>query len=645
MDDPAHPCYQDSSKASRETLLSGHVTQTPRITHIHTSQKTGEDDGCSVQPPTGRQLETTLMVRKESSKLDPDISMTSREQHSAEKDQERRERNMTEVGCRRNHAHLSSSKDNRTVEYVVNTRLPNTEPVHDKHEKTTSTQEEKYNETAISPFNEIYIACGTTSNPSQEDQAEKERDESCQNKKNGSPSKYPSEDAPRPTGTKPKVLIEQLSNICTTEELRTFTITDKPKPRTVVSQLNFAITDHKDHWHVTFTSRMTEQSKTTKAICRFLSLGPIATLRAIATTRPVRNVYTFVQFLLRFGSERIVYYGSRHATLTNIIKRVMNQKCAIEDSEPCPDMYLRRQVVETNELNNKCITYDLLDQLLERYNPSSLSEFERRLPKEKLTFLMTSLGRNYTEEVSTLIRYRSRKLYEIIKNSSLEENLERVSSRAPNLNNMDWLEYMFRENKICLPEFLAWMKVITERQSGQMNTLVLQGPTKSGKSLILRGILHNLNTLYITKIEDDTHFSFENLLERNFAILEEPKILPAALVAHKMLTGGKHGQTPVAHSHDGDLPSVPIFISVSHPLGRSISSEDELAFLGRTKTFVLQKKIQDVSRYSLNPSASMLRPPPPSMNEGDWLGLYKNHKEEVEEYILYKLTMPLERRL
>lgn len=48
-----------------------------------------------------------------------------------------------------------------------------------------------------------------------------------------------------------------------------------------------------------------------------------------------------------------------------------------------------------------------------------------------------------------------------------------------------WLENMYKENGIDLSNFLAWIRLIAERQINKVITIILQGPTGTGKSLTL----------------------------------------------------------------------------------------------------------------------------------------------------------------
>ena len=44
----------------------------------------------------------------------------------------------------------------------------------------------------------------------------------------------------------------------------------------------------------------------------------------------------------------------------------------------------------------------------------------------------------------------------------------------------NWLQYLFNENGIDLPEFLAWNACIKDMRYTKINILVLQGPTNAG---------------------------------------------------------------------------------------------------------------------------------------------------------------------
>lgn len=67
------------------------------------------------------------------------------------------------------------------------------------------------------------------------------------------------------------------------------------------------------------------------------------------------------------------------------------------------------------------------------------------------------------------------------------------------IEGINWLDYLFQENKINPAEFLAWNNLIKCKSLIKINALILQGHTNAGKSLIIDTLIEPLKlkpTLY-----------------------------------------------------------------------------------------------------------------------------------------------------
>jgi hypothetical protein len=90
----------------------------------------------------------------------------------------------------------------------------------------------------------------------------------------------------------------------------------------------------------------------------------------------------------------------------------------------------------------------------------------------------------------------------------------------------DWITYIFNENNIPLLEFLAWNACIKDMRYTKINTLVPQGLTNAGKSLIADTLINICQPEEITRERDNSGFHFDQLPEASGVIFEEPCITP-----------------------------------------------------------------------------------------------------------------------
>lgn len=88
---------------------------------------------------------------------------------------------------------------------------------------------------------------------------------------------------------------------------------------------------------------------------------------------------------------------------------------------------------------------------------------------------------------------------------------------------------------IQLLEFLSFVILIADRKLNKINTLALQGPPSTGKSLMLSALLDPLHTAIVTRNGDQNTFHLQNFLGKAYAKFEEPRITKTVVDNYKLL--------------------------------------------------------------------------------------------------------------
>ncbi|KAL5961051.1 Initiator protein NS1 [Taenia solium] len=87
-----------------------------------------------------------------------------------------------------------------------------------------------------------------------------------------------------------------------------------------------------------------------------------------------------------------------------------------------------------------------------------------------------------------------------------------------------FLHNIFRNNRIFLADFLQEVDNIICMKYPRINTLVLRGPTSTGKTLLAKNIVKPYNYGTVSRDDDATAFYLQNLLDHDVALMEEPHI-------------------------------------------------------------------------------------------------------------------------
>ncbi|API68923.1 nonstructural protein 1 [Chaphamaparvovirus chiropteran1] len=119
------------------------------------------------------------------------------------------------------------------------------------------------------------------------------------------------------------------------------------------------------------------------------------------------------------------------------------------------------------------------------------------------------------------------------------------------------------------PIFYQWVT----KANLKKNTLVLWGPTNTGKSAFISGFKQCINW---GEVVNSNTFAFEGLINNQFGIWEEPLISPELAEKAKQVFEGMETSIPVKYRKPVKLPRTPIIITTNHAPWRFCTKEEEM---------------------------------------------------------------------
>nr|USH59384.1 NS1 [Chaphamaparvovirus carnivoran1] len=119
---------------------------------------------------------------------------------------------------------------------------------------------------------------------------------------------------------------------------------------------------------------------------------------------------------------------------------------------------------------------------------------------------------------------------------------------------------------------ISFFKWITKQMS-KHNTLVLWGPSNTGKSAFISGFKQCVSW---GEIVNTNNFAFEGLMNNNIGVWEEPLISPELAEKAKQIFEGMECSIPVKFKKPIKLPRTPIIMTTNHAPWRFCTHEEEM---------------------------------------------------------------------
>lgn len=354
-----------------------------------------------------------------------------------------------------------------------------------------------------------------------------------------------------------------------------------PPPQFKNYKGDIIIIDHFDHYHFVFKSIQRNRRRAIERIFQGGEMDKDQLLTAIKTCIPVINWNKFAPYLVRHNN-KVYLHGRKleplYIDLLNIPNE--NKNCADLNRE------LRRND-KPNTLMRRQRTDKIMD-MVRLHDARTLNEFENNLTTSERLDLYNDFGNQWLEVTKLCIKVYNEEMVIDQTKTKYEDYIgHHDSCQYPSDYNATnkWFDNLFYQNDINPKEFCNAVSMVMNKTIARKNTLCIEGPTTTGKSLILKLICSEYNYGTVQRSGDQSQFFLQNLIKKTVALMEEPRITPITVNDFKQLLGGEPFDIHVKHQEDTRLNRIPVLISTNHNLGYYVCSTDRDAINMRAWTF------------------------------------------------------------
>jgi hypothetical protein len=304
----------------------------------------------------------------------------------------------------------------------------------------------------------------------------------------------------------------------------------------------------------------------------------------------------------------------------------------------CNQYIEEKKILSKETSNQRTYTIDYISNLITENKIYSYEQFQRVLPTATKIQLLKQLGYVGQNIIKTLIKIHTTETLQTIKTRHFYQLvLDNIDLSAVSTSNIHWLNTLFESNGIPIDTFFAHFIAIHSTNITKLNTFVLEGPTNTGKSMLINLLLSDTKPTRIARERDKSNFHLDQLPNATAVIFEEPIIDQTTVGTWKLLLEGAPIPTDMKHADKEIIHRLPIFVTTNQPIWNWISAEDIPPIRQRILKFNLKSTIS--SHISIS---TTLAQPETIITKHDIYGLFLHYVQSIHDtYIALLATSPI----
>lgn len=415
---------------------------------------------------------------------------------------------------------------------------------------------------------------------------------------------------------------------------------------------SFLSFDHGDHIHIIFpcAESGTNGARTRNRITTYLGASSSGIAESVVTTQIIKNLRNYLLYCIRYGVNTANIHGSRQKEKLNYIQGLYNQLLKSYSGTTIIDgkckLYIEQKKEDKEKRTGKNKTKHLSDIIYEKVieqDIQSYQDWDNKLDPQFKLYLIREFGLTVDSYITKIIRITKTSKLQKLKQQSMVEIYKDILEIAQEditttafQSILDWIKYLFKENRIDIINYFAWNECIKTHRYMKVNAIVLQGYTNAGKSLLIDTMITPICPEEIPRERDNSSFHLDQLPGASGVLFEEPMITPVNVGTWKLLLEGKTIKTDVKHKDKEGIKRVAVWITTASDITTNIDENEKIQVEQRIKKFIFSKSISHrTEKSTLNNTIrnKRIEAPPGFIKPIHFAVLYAQLAEEIKEEI------------
>lgn len=250
---------------------------------------------------------------------------------------------------------------------------------------------------------------------------------------------------------------------------------------------DYAYVEHDGHMHLIFSTSPNNLKRKLNSIMNLFGVAPSSVIECKNSLQLIRNTMNLLNYMASRGHIKTI--GDKYVGLISTVNEQEWENCSVVPSDCRRKRKHEESILNISDKRNRYLA--LADEVNSR-NITHISQIHEKFSIDELMTIIAKNGNIYKDVIKQAITYNNRRKVEyerktpyidVYKDKLLDDLCKCTTNQ--HFEGYKWIHKLLMENNIDPNDFITKIIKIFDRKLDKINAIVLEGPTNTGKSLLL----------------------------------------------------------------------------------------------------------------------------------------------------------------